>query len=240
MKRSCFAILCTIAVLAAGSPLAAEDSSAAIRAGSAAWEDALNAGELDALVALYTDDARVMPPNAAAAQGHEAVRESFGAMIDAGLGGELTSVMAATAGDIGHHVGTYEITTSGAVVDRGKFVEIWRREGDAWKISADIWNSDMAAAGPETLMIGTHKVEDAARWLAAWQGPESRREAFAAHGAPSVRVFQSPQDPNLTGLVIEVEDMNALSAWLASEDGAKAKAEDGVIDETLRILTEVK
>lgn len=240
MKRFRFAIPLTIVALAAGAPLAAEDDSARIRAGSAVWEDALNAGELDALVALYTEDARVMPPNAAAGQGLDAVRESFGAMIDAGLGGELTTVTAATAGDIGHHVGTYEITAAGAVVDRGKFVEIWRREGDAWKIAADIWNSDMPAAAPQTLLIGTHKVADPKRWLAAWQRPDGRRADFAAHGAPGVRVFQSPQDPNLTGLVVEVADMEALNAWLASEDGARAKAEDGVIDETLQILTEVE
>lgn len=240
MKRFRFAVLCTIVALAAGSPLAAEDASDRIRAGSDAWEAALNAGDLAALVALYTDDARVMPPNAASSQGHDAVREAFGAMIDAGLGGELTTVTAATAGDLGHHVGTYQITAGGAVVDRGKFVEIWRREGDAWKIAADIWNSDMPAAGPATLLISTLKVEDAARWLAAWQGPDGRRADFAAHGAPGVRVFQSPQDANLTGLVIEVEDLEALNAWMASEDGAKAKAEDGVIDETLQILTEVK
>ena len=240
MKRFCFAALCTIVALAACSPPAAEDNSAAIRAGSAAWEEAFNAGDLDALVALYAEDARVLPPNAAAGQGHDAVRESFGGMIDAGLGGELSSVMAATAGDIGQHIGTYEVTAGGEVVDRGKFVELWRREGDAWKMAADIWNSDMPAAGPETLLVGTHKVEDAARWLSAWEAPDGRRADFAANGAPSVRVFQSPQDPDLMGLVIEVEDLAALNAWLASEEGAQAKAEDGVIDETLRILTEVK
>ena len=72
---------------------------------------------------------------------------------------------------------------------------------------------------------------ESARWTAALN---------AANGAPAVRVFQSPEDPNLTGLAIEVSDMAALSAWLESEDGAKAKAEDGVIDSTLQILAEVK
>lgn len=241
MKKPSLAALClaALAALAACAPPTAQDS-AEIRAGSAAWNEALNAGDLDALVALYAEDARIMPPNAEPAQGLEAVRESFGGMIDAGLTGTLTTVEAVAAGDIGHHVGTYEIEAGGEVVDRGKFVEVWRQVGDEWKIAADIWNSDLPAAGSRPMMIGSHKVEDAAVWLAAWEGPDGRRADFAAHGAPAVRVFQSPEDENLTGLAIEVEDMDALMAWLQSPEGAKAKAEDGVIDSTLRILTEVR
>lgn len=211
-----------------------------IAAGSATWQEALNAGDVDALAAVYTDDAHILPPNAAPARGHGAVREIFGGMIEAGLGGTLTTLEVAAAVDIGHHVGAYEITAGDQVVDRGKFTEIWRQQDGEWKIAADIWNSDLPAAAAGAMLIGTHEVEDADVWLAAWQGPNGRRADFAAHGAPSVRVFRSPENPNFTGLAIQVEDMAALTAWLESEEGAQAKAEDGVIDSTLQILIEVE
>ena len=103
MKKLSLAALSLVVVAAAAcAPPSAQDSPE-IRAGSAAWTEALNAGELDALVAVYAEDAHVLPPNAAPARGHDAVRESFGAMIDAGLGGTLTTVEVAAAGDIGHH-----------------------------------------------------------------------------------------------------------------------------------------
>lgn len=235
MKRVNLAVLPLILAAAACAPPTAQDS-AEIRAGSAAWAAAVNAGDTETMVALYAEDARILPPNGAAGEGHDAVRAAFGGMVDAGIGIELSTVEAAAAGDIGHHVGTYTMSTGGS----GKFVEVWRRQGDQWKIAADIWNSDQPAAGSGPILIGTHRVEDADRWLSAWQAPDGRRAEFAQNGAPSVRVFQSPQDPNLTGVIIEVDDLDALMAWLGSEEGAKAKAEDGVIDSTVQLLMEVK
>jgi hypothetical protein len=34
---------------------------------------------------------------------------------------------------------------SGKVLDRGKYVVIWKRDGAAWRIHRDIWNSSMPA-----------------------------------------------------------------------------------------------
>ena len=55
-----------------------------------------------------------------------------------------------------------------------------------------------------------------------------------------MRVFQSPESPNHVGLVIDVEDMEALQSLLSSPEGEQAKAEDGVKDETMTVLAEVK
>ena len=63
-----------------------------ITARSQAWEQALNSGDLDGLVALYQGDARLMPPNQPMQSGSDAVRAAFGAMIEAGLSATLTSV----------------------------------------------------------------------------------------------------------------------------------------------------
>lgn len=191
---------------------------------------------------MYTEDARILPPNAEIAQGHDAVRKIFGSMIDAGLGGTLATMEATEAGDIGYRVGTYVLETAdGTVVDKGKYIETWRLVDGEWKISNDQFSSDLPAPGSVgTTLAITHEVEDADRWLAAWQGEGSRHELFAQHGAPHVRVFQSPESPNHVGLVIDVEDMEALQSLLSSPEGEQAKAEDGVKDATMTVLAEVK
>jgi ketosteroid isomerase-like protein len=218
-----------------------------ITARSEIWETALNAGDLDTLVARYTSDARILAPNEKAASGADAVRAAFGAMIDAGLNGSLTSIDAAVSGDIGYNVGNYTLTAEGEVVDAGKYVETWQRGADGeWRITNDIWNSDMPAApaampmgdGPKTHLMITHEVDDVERWLSAWRGDDSRHALFKANGAAHVHTFTTADNPNLAGLVIAVKDMDALNAMLGSEAGIAAAAEDGVRADTLTVLTQ--
>ena len=58
--------------------------------------------------------------------------------------------------------------------------------------------------------------------------------------AAHVHTFQDPDNPNVTGLVIAVSDMDALMAMLESEEGQAAAAADGVIPETLTMLVQAK
>ena len=220
---------------------APQDQSAELAALTNGWEDALNAGDIDGLAALYADDCVLMPPNSELAKGQAAARVSFGEMIDAGLSGGLDSITVAAAGDIGFHTGTYWLQTAdGTVVDRGKYTETWRKVGGGWKIANDIWNSDLAPGAGATTIAITHDVKDADHWLAAWQGENSRHNDFAQHGVANVRVFQNSEMQNQVGLVIDVADMEAFHAFLNSEEGANARAEDGVKDKGMRMYLEVK
>ncbi len=208
---------------------------------SEAWEAALNAGDVDALVDLYTSDARLLPSNAEMASGSDAVRAVFGGMIDAGLSGELTSIEAVVSGDIAYNVGTYTTMDGDTLVDAGKYIETWHRGDDGeWRIANDIFNSDMpvaAAKMPKTHLMITHEVDDAEHWLAAWRGEDSRHKMFKDNGAAHVHTFQSADNPNLTGLMIAVSDLDALNAMLASEEGVAAAAADGVRMDTMTVLS---
>jgi ketosteroid isomerase-like protein len=229
------------------SPPAADSS--VITSRSDAWEAALNAKDIDALVDLYASDARLLPPNGKMKSGSAAVREEFGAMIDAGLSAELTSIDAMVSGDIGYNVGTYTLRAGADTVDVGKYMETWRRGDDGqWRYTNDIWNSDMPVATAEepkapmamTHLMISHEVEDADKWMAAWRGEDSRKMMFMKNGARHVHTFQDPDNPNQSGLVISVSDMDALTAMLESEEGQAAATEDGVKLDTMVILTETK
>jgi hypothetical protein len=48
---------------------------------------------------------------------------------------------------VAHEVGTYAMLgADGKELDRGKYIVIWKKEGNAWKIHRDIWNTSMPAA----------------------------------------------------------------------------------------------
>jgi len=238
MRGLTFAALSLAVAVSACAPAA--QNSPDIAAMDQAWEAALNAGDIASLVALYTDDARVLPPNAEMSQGKAAVEAAFNEMIAAGLQATLTPVETTEAGDIGYSVGTYELKdANGVAVDCGKYVEIFRNVGGEWKISNDTWNSDMPAAGGAKMIIA-HKVKDDALWLAAWEGEHGRREMFAQNGAPSVTIFSSPDNRNHHALLVDVADMDAFTAWASSPEATAAKAEDGVLDKGFMIFTPIE
>ncbi len=241
MKMHKIAALLMMVTVVACAPTGSQQSPE-LAAMDEVWESALNSGDMDALMAMYTSDARLLPPNAAIGQGQDAVGVSFQEMIDAGLTVDIETVEAVAASDLGYRLGTYVIIApDGSAIDRGKYIETWRKVDGAWKISNDIWNSDMPPAGSDaTTLVITHEVEDADRWLAAWQGEDSRHEMFAQHGVAKVRTFQNPEKPNMVGVIFDVVDMGEYEAWMASPDVDSAKKEDGVKDKTLRVFVEVK
>jgi hypothetical protein len=90
-----------------------------------------------------------------------------------------------------------------------------------------------------TTMIAFHEVEDGERWAKAWRkGPGSRHEMLAEAGVTVARTFRDPENPNSTGLIWEVSDMEKLQALMESDEGKQAMAEDGLKPETLRMLVE--
>lgn len=86
-------------------------------------------------------------------------------------------------------------------------------------------------------IIVFHEVEDGAHWAKAWkEGPGSRHELF--DGIARVRTFRDPDNPNSTGVIAEVSDMDAFEKLMSSDEGKKAMAEDGLKVETMRVLQE--
>ena len=233
--------LLLVAIACSQSPPPTDPS--VIHARSAEWEAALNAGDIEAMAALYESDARLFPPNGEMQTGPDAVRALFGPMIDGGLTGKLDSINTQVAGDIAYNVGVYTLMAGDTVVGTGNYMESWHRGEDGqWRYTNDIWHSNMPAApaGGNAHLVILHEVDDAEHWLAAWRGENSRHQLFEANGAAHVHTFQNAENPHLTGLLISVTDMDALNAMLSSEEGQAAAAEDGVRADTVKVLTEAE
>ncbi len=127
---------------------------AAIRAINPIWFKAYTAGDVEGVVALYADDAVFSGPGAPAARGPAAIREYFKKDIAesavAGItfkAGPKTDV--GVSGDLGWEWGTFTVLDkSGATVDVGKYVSIFRRKDGKWQIIRDIYNSDTPPPAP--------------------------------------------------------------------------------------------
>jgi uncharacterized protein (TIGR02246 family) len=121
----------------------------AIRAGGDAWNTAYNGGDVDKIVALYTEDAVLMPPDAPVASGSAAIREYFAKDVaEARAAGISVKDDGGTVGltaDLGWHAGKFAASdATGKTVSTGKYVELWRKKDGAWRMFRDIWNNDVA------------------------------------------------------------------------------------------------
>lgn len=127
---------------------------AAIRAADSTWFSAHNAGDADAVAALYADDAVISVPGAPAARGSAAVRAAIAKDVADMKAGKLTLAPSPTAdvgvsGDLGWIWNTFTAKDkSGATVDAGKYLTLLARRDGQWRIIRDIWNSDNAAPAP--------------------------------------------------------------------------------------------
>ena len=115
-------------------------------------EKAMVAGDLDAIMAYYLDDAISLPEYAPMIEGKEAIRQH---QLDMAMSGieisafESTPAQVWQAGDLVIEIGTYQFSAAmpGAptpIQDRGKYVTVWKRLPDgALKVKLEAWNTDL-------------------------------------------------------------------------------------------------
>ena len=124
----------------------------------AQWAKAAAAKDVEQTIAYYSNDAIVLPPNATSAATKEAIRNVWRDMLASSglvITWKPTRVEASKSGDMAHVSGTYEFSINDAsgkpFNDRGKYLEVWKKQADGnWKCAADMWNSDLAASAPAT------------------------------------------------------------------------------------------
>ena len=116
---------------------------------------ALTAGNAAKVAAFYAADATFMPPNEPAVKGRTNIQAWFQKHIDAGAPTlKLQPTESRTSGDLAFETGTYTFgikpKSGQPMTDTGKYVVVLRKEGADWKITHDIFNSDMPPAMPPT------------------------------------------------------------------------------------------
>lgn len=117
-----------------------------INANNQLWGQAFTRGDSAAIVDLYHSEARIYPPNMAMMNARSDVGHMAAGMPVAGIQrAQLTTTDVIGNGDLVVETGTYEMGDANKVVDRGKYMVVWKQENGRWRIYRDIWNSDMPA-----------------------------------------------------------------------------------------------
>jgi len=83
-------------------------------------------------------------------------------------------------------------------------------------------------------VIGYHDVKDTEHWLAS----PKREEVFSPLGVTNIRTFVNPNNPTKVAVLMDVPDLDAVTASMQTQEMADAMAYDGVLPETMVILVE--
>ncbi len=136
-------------------PPAPQDTRAAdelaVRDADAAFSKAAAAHDLEATVAFYADDASVLAANMPLLSGKDSIRKLWSEMLANSaitVSWQAGKVEASHGGDLVYIVGSYDEKSNDpkAKPDRGKFVEIWKKQPDGkWKVIVDAFNTDLPA-----------------------------------------------------------------------------------------------
>jgi uncharacterized protein (TIGR02246 family) len=163
MNRRGIWILAVVLVAAGACAPKANDPKdiAAVKAQMAAYGQVASKGDAAALAELYADDAVRLSANTPMAMGKEAIRKELQTTFDTYVHRETDLAEdVQVVGDLAIARGVWTATETpklpgGAVLDeKGKEIYVYRRQpGGSWKISAEIWNTDLhpiRILGPST------------------------------------------------------------------------------------------
>jgi len=140
-----------IAVVASASGPTTIDTAAdeaALRAADQTFMRAYWKGDLETVVALYAEDAVLMPADAPEAKGRDAIRKYYAADIASLKSGEADMILESTqgvSGNLGWSSGRTKYTAANGATSTGKFMSVSRKINGKWLYIRDTWNSDGAS-----------------------------------------------------------------------------------------------
>jgi ketosteroid isomerase-like protein len=128
---------------------------AAVRKADADWAAAASADSVDAWMAFYAADAIVLLPNDQLTSGKESLRNAVSRLLahpHLSVAWRPLKVEVARSGDLAFLIGAFELRFGGPpgspASDRGRRLELWRKQAGSWKCIVDTWNLDDSIAAP--------------------------------------------------------------------------------------------
>jgi ketosteroid isomerase-like protein len=100
------------------------------------------------IASLYTQGGQLMPAGSEAIEGHAEIAKFWQSVFDAGIVGvTLETTEVSFMGDTAAEVGKLELRDKEEkVVDKGKYVVVWKLVDSTWKLHRDIWTSNVPPA----------------------------------------------------------------------------------------------
>lgn len=122
------------------------DVHSAIRSANDNFESTFAQGDSTGLANFYTDNAMLLPTESDFVKGKQAIGEFWQGAMNMGVKGiKLDDLEIEENGDSVIDIGLYTLSGEGGqVLDKGKYLVVWKNEGGTWKLDRDMWNSSTA------------------------------------------------------------------------------------------------
>jgi uncharacterized protein (TIGR02246 family) len=139
-------LLLVVWVIGLTTAAAAEDVRQAIEQVNARFVEAFKAGDAATIASLYTETARILPPDATEVVGREAIQMLWQGAIDDGVKDlTLKAIDVEAYGDLAYEVGSFSIQVpaenDAMATAGGNYLVIWKRGADgSWRLHIDTWN----------------------------------------------------------------------------------------------------
>ncbi len=122
------------------------DAAKAIIANDRIWCDAYRSGDAAKIASLYTEDGQLLPQNSEVVSGQENIKNLLQSLIDGGVIAEveINPSEIIDNGDNATEIGVYIMKGPDSnIVDKGKYIVIWKKVGDEFKFYRDMFSSDL-------------------------------------------------------------------------------------------------
>jgi uncharacterized protein (TIGR02246 family) len=107
------------------------------------WMEFFSKGDFAGIGSLYTEDAIALPPGSAMVKGRAAIEAMWKNMAEQVTDARVTAIDVKQLGpSAAREIGTFALKTKGATPKEvsGKYVVVWEKVGNDWKLAVDIWN----------------------------------------------------------------------------------------------------
>ena len=117
----------------------------AIEAANQQFVSAFGRGDAAGVAQLYTEDGQILPPQSESITGRHGIQAFWQGAMDMGVkAAKLESVEVEGHGTTTIEVGKYELYAAGKqMVDKGKYIVVWKQEHGEWRLARDIWNTSL-------------------------------------------------------------------------------------------------
>jgi ketosteroid isomerase-like protein len=128
---------------------AQDDVRSVIEDNNARWEKAMMEKDMNTIISMYDEDVYSLPSYSPMMRGRQDLERHLRKEMESGM--EFNEVNFNTVevrheGNIAVEVGTYEMSMKMAsgedMNDEGKYITVWERKGNDWKVIMEAWNSD--------------------------------------------------------------------------------------------------
>jgi uncharacterized protein (TIGR02246 family) len=110
-----------------------------------AWGQAFTSHDLEACLALFTDDAEILPQHGPKVKGRKEIETYLQDSMNKRVSYRTDTEMSIVRDDLAVEQGRYVVrnVARGLDVEEGKYLHVWRRVGNDWKLYRMIYNTDI-------------------------------------------------------------------------------------------------